>query len=619
MRLKNLILGLLLIPSITLGSFSEADRALITARNLLTNPGAESGKAGWTVSTGSFAASTSSPIEGNASFTWDAGASTETFTSVAVAIPSGWYGQNGVVSCALTCASGTCTHTLTAFDGSNNLVTPVTIQSATTGAPRTSANFIYPGSGNIQLRLTASADEPSLKVDKCLIGLASEFNLSQVSQAQFIGSAYYPNTTSCVWARTNTAYGDLPTDSDCPAPTIELNPGPGTISTTNNHLPQITISNLPPGVYQVIASVPIDNASSSAYRGYQISDGSTVSGSQALKEGTAGEQPPLTVIGMFSYTVAQSSVTFKIQCLASSGSCDIENNSNTAEQLTFRVYRFPGSSELALRPDQTPASWSGYHDNTCSWARTNTGFGDPTADSTCVFTERTNRNFGTVTSYLSSSDKLPGIVLTPPRTGLYHVCAQGAMSNGASFPSANLQLIDGGSTVLGYWSGSFAANERTPFSICGDYNVTSVASTTFRIQTKVDSSSITIGGAAADAVIEWTISSLDAGRSAPVLVGSVTSNSTGAERVERAELNCDASSSITSQSGTWLSAIGNRSTAACAITIASGIFSATPACVFTVKATSVQATSVSMSSSTAGTVYGASSDYDGYLICMGPR
>lgn len=101
-------------------------------------------------------------------------------------------------------------------------------------------------------------------------------------------------------------------------------------------------------------------------------------------------------------------------------------------------------------------------------------------------------------------------------------------------------------------------------------------------------------------------------------LGPVSSNHVG-ERIERAELNCDAASSITSQSGSWLSAIGNRSTAACSITIASGIFSATPSCVFTVKAATVQATAVNMTSSTAGTVYGASADYDGYLICMGAQ
>lgn len=108
-------------------------------------------------------------------------------------------------------------------------------------------------------------------------------------------------------------------------------------------------------------------------------------------------------------------------------------------------------------------------------------------------------------------------------------------------------------------------------------------------------------------------------QNAPILVGSVTSGSSGAERIERAELNCDASSSITSQSGSWLSAIGNRSTAACSITVASGVFSSTPTCTFTVKAAAVQATAVNMTSATAGTVYGASADYDGYLICMGPR
>jgi hypothetical protein len=42
-------------------------------------------------------------------------------------------------------------------------------------------------------------------------------------------------------------------------------------------------------------------------------------------------------------------------------------------------------------------------------------------------------------------------------------------------------------------------------------------------------------------------------------------------------------------------------------------------CVFTVEAGTVQATSVDMTSATAGTIYGPNADYDGNLICMGSR
>lgn len=175
--MKKLIASFLLLsflPLNGLAAFTNSDRAEFTGRNLLAdhNPGAENGKAGWTVSSGSFTASTSSPLEGNASFVWDASAASQTFTSASVTIPEGWKGLPGVVSCRLQCATSACTHTITAWDGAANIFTPVPINVTTTGSLRTSPVFNFPSSGSVALRLTSSADEPSLKIDSCIAALA---------------------------------------------------------------------------------------------------------------------------------------------------------------------------------------------------------------------------------------------------------------------------------------------------------------------------------------------------------------------------------------------------------------------------------------------------------------
>lgn len=70
-------------------------------------------------------------------------------------------------------------------------------------------------------------------------------------------------------------------------------------------------------------------------------------------------------------------------------------------------------------------------------------------------------------------------------------------------------------------------------------------------------------------------------QNAPLLVGGVTSNTSGQERIERATISCSSSASITSQSGSWISSIGNISSGKCSLTIGSGIFSATPTCTAT--------------------------------------
>src|SRR5690606_7714105 len=73
--------------------------------------------------------------------------------------------------------------------------------------------------------------------------------------------------------------------------------------------------------------------------------------------------------------------------------CQIQNIAPGTENLRIAVYRFPAASEIAYRPELLPGSWSGYHGNDCSFARTNTAYGDPAADASCTFTERTNQNF----------------------------------------------------------------------------------------------------------------------------------------------------------------------------------------------------------------------------------
>lgn len=114
----------------------------------------------------------------------------------------------------------------------------------------------------------------------------------------------------------------------------------------------------------------------------------------------------------------------------------------------------------------------------------------------------------------------------------------------------------------------------------------------------------------------------------PILVGSVTSNSLGAEKIERAKFNCSSSSSIISQSGSWAT-IGNIATNTCTIT-ASG-FTGTPICVFQQNSTCNAAgnacfiwPTVDPSGSTitvrAWSDSGnAATNFDGSVICMGPR
>ena len=147
--MRNLIILLLTYITFTQSVFAtlnDVDKGDIFNKNLLSNGGFEKNKYGWTASAGTFAITKSSPMVGRAHATWDAAASADTLISSAT-IPTGMYGRNGVASCLFKTASGTATHTIQAYDGTN-ILSSVAVTSSTTPT-RASANFIFPSSGSI--------------------------------------------------------------------------------------------------------------------------------------------------------------------------------------------------------------------------------------------------------------------------------------------------------------------------------------------------------------------------------------------------------------------------------------------------------------------------------------
>ncbi len=115
-------------------------------------------------------------------------------------------------------------------------------------------------------------------------------------------------------------------------------------------------------------------------------------------------------------------------------------------------------------------------------------------------------------------------------------------------------------------------------------------------------------------------------QNAPLLVGGVTSNSTGLERIERAQIN-GADCTINSQSGSWLTKTSGSGTGTgCGYSITAGLFSSAPTCIVTVLDGNVAvylndffptATAVQLRTKTIST----GADYNGspFMICMGPR
>lgn len=527
--MKKLIASLLLVaqlltPFQALAAVSNSDRAILDKHyNRLTNPGFEASYAGWATSavTPVVVSAAANVGSGDRAISWDSTAAAQTFSSGYVTITSGdgLSSQPGAVSCRFKAASGTATHTLEAYDGTNKLVSS-TITSSTTGYVRLTANFLFPASGTVRLQISSvNANEPNLYIDDCYLGLAEGWNVSNITQTQLIGDGYFAQTASCIPARTSATLGAFSTSATCVGPTVVNNPGPGTIATTDADLPQFTVTSLPPGYYEVKWTFSALTAGSDITVYYAVNDGTTTSG-QVLGTASVG-RVQTTVVGYFNYTSAQATKTFALWGGVAGGDTVKIDDSTAGSQLNFSITRYPQTPEQNVRMDQLPASWSGYHDSTCAFARTNTGYGDPTADTTCVFTERTNRNFGTVTSYKSGSDFLPGIVFTPSRAGMYYVCANTNASTTVAAAGLSFKLSDGTTTIAEnsmrpHTDGATSAGQMLP--LCGVYNATSTAAKTISIQTAATSGAVTIQSfGISAATINWSIFALDQSYPQPYL------------------------------------------------------------------------------------------------------
>lgn len=613
------------LPAVALGALSAQDMAWIGLQNRgLSNPGFELGTSGWTASGGTFLTSTTTGTfsAGFASGKWDSNAAGQTLTSTTIAVPAGLKGRSGVVSCSIISA-GTATHTLTADDGSgNNFATAQTITSSTTTFQRTSVNFVFPTSGNMRLKFTSVAsNEPAIYIDDCYFDLADRYNLMQVSQASRIGSAYIANTASCTWSRTNTALGAFSTTAACPGPTVEFNAGPGTIQTTDTDLPKFTVNSLPPGDYVAVISGEAGQGASSDCT-FAINDGTTTSGQVGLNT-TTSTTAAFTTTGNFSYS-SSGNRTFELYGSCASNSLSVFNGANNT-QLRFTLLRFPLSSEQAFRSEQIPGVWSGYLSSSdCSFAYTSASYADPAADPTCTLTERTNVNFGTVSR---DSGNFAGITFTPKVAGRYRFCARASGFHGTAGTNIALELHDGTNQLADASYAEPANNYRVSTHLCGYLNASSTASTTVKLRAKVPSGTLTVDGGTGNAAVDWTIEPVSPLVPAPVLVGSVTSNSTGAERVERAYLTQSAGTyTLSKQSGSWLTGFTKNGTGDVTLNITSGMFSDTPSCACSASNININLVCLLATAPTTSSLrvrlYNKSdvlADNEFSIICMGPR
>ena len=545
-------------------SLNDVDKAYLVHKNIMDNGGFENGAARWTESAGTevIVTSGSNLLTGKASATWDAAAANDTYSYNAVAIPNGLKGKNGLGYCSIQTPSGTATHKIQIYDGSNVLSEDDVVSS--TSPVKASASFIFPSSGTVTLRLEAQADEPLIAIDDCYLGEAD--NLTEVSQAEHYGSITYAGATSCSWGLSNNNnFTNFAVDSDCATPTLVNNAAdPGKI-------PGIRFPNMAPGHYLFKAEGTFIDSNASVSCSWRFSDGTNTTSPLGHFSATTNAYLPV-LTGDLTYTTGGDR-TIQLQATGVGGAagCNVSATAATTSGFKISVYKFPTASQLAVKPDTTGSSWSGYFDSTCSFTNSGPTLDDPAADASCALVQRTNSGFGTVTAVAGI---LPQISILPKRAGVYNVCATLGVSSGTTIVATFRLLAD--STTLGDIAVWQQAGSPTNASFCALANLSDVSAKVFKIQSATTGGTVAITAVAAStSAIEWTIYPVSQQLPAPLLVNSVVSKYAGVTGLESASLSV--SGAVTREGGDWIT--GNCTNATPMVcTLEAGIFSDIPHC-----------------------------------------
>lgn len=603
-------------------ALSDLDKSVAAPRgNLLTNPGFEAGKAGWTASGGTFTTTNAAAnkFAGAATGSWDSSSASQTITAASVAITSGngLSGANITGGCYFKVAS-TYTGKVQLFDGTNVLA-EASITNSTSGFTPTYVTGIAPTSGTVSFRLiSVASNEPIVYPDDCYFGRADGFNLFQVSQASQYGTLNYAATLNCTWPNTNTSYTDFPLDSDCPTPTVT-----GNASAPATKIPGITFSTLPPGDYLVMVGITTSKSGGPTIIGYRWHDG-TSSGGDQFTDSTASSVPA-TITGRFSYTTAQSNITFRLQGFRTGGTnVQIGNEDNPFQ---VKVYRFPTSSETAIRPDLA-VNWGGISvAGSASDNPGSTGAWEAVSNATWA----TKTLLGSATAGTNANDLSFKIPYLP--AGSYEITTnyQVRASNSAN---CHISVFDGTNRVGVATASNGVANGEDNINLSPAIITYTSAQTNkeFILQINGDSTSncqVYGGLLSGSGPRQFFIKPVGLNIPALLLVNSVTSNSSGLTRLEHAMVSTLCSSTpctIESQSGSWLSSISRSGTGQYTANIAVGIFSAKPTCWGIGDTGSAGLTMFqNRSSSTATSVpfnwlaSSTATDAAFNLFCMGPR
>lgn len=563
-----LVLLTVLNPILASAALTDYDRQELAVKNWLApfNSGFESGKAKWTASGGTLAAVTSGTnlLVGKGSATWDSGSAAQTLASQTITIEKGYYGQNCEAGIVAQTPSGTATHTVQAYDGTNILVS-ATIVSSTTPRLNT-VNFPCPQSGTVALRLVSvAADEPLIALDDAYLGLARNVGSTQLiseptAYTPTIGLTGGTTSASAKWQRIGTdieVWGDatFTTIFTGGAATVSL-PSVCTIDTSRFPTTPAT------GVGIIDSKVYFYDVGSGQYGGtVTYNDTSTVLLRTLQDDVGAGG----------NHVFADAAITTTIPFTWA-------NN----DRLSFR-FKVPCVGWTA----QTTASIDAIS------KRGSISFSTGSATITGALATFNVAGFGTNT--LEGQALAPttandlGIRMTGAPAGVYEVTAVGKFyaSSAATTGTRTVcefRLYDGTNHSAGAYgiatgAGTYETNDSIA-NITGLFTLSSAGT----INVVVRGQRVAGNGTCyAEAGAYISIKNVSQNSPAIVIANSVSTGTANGDKIGRATIANSGSASITSQSTGFLSSVSYVSTGVVDTFFTAGYFSAAPSCTCTAR------------------------------------
>lgn len=465
--------------------------------------------------------------------------------------------------------------------------------------------------------VTGNTGTSALNVTNVTYGKGS--SASPVSQASMVGSGFFAEAGSaCVWARSAASFGSFTAVGACPGPTVTTNVGPGVIQTTDSDLPRFTVNNLPPGTY-AITFTGTNYRDAVSDTAVAVSDGTDTRGQVPLTGGSTAATS-FSTTGVFTYAVAGNR-SFELVGYTTAGGLYVPS-STVPLRVEFNIVRFPAAGELAIRPDQSDFPWTrsaALEATTGVWS----GLGTITGPE--VYISRQGDSL-----WIRSRVKAGTVAPAPYRMLL---SAAGLTIDTAKLGTLSKKL--GTCDLLPTGTAielSTANNYHTAYYNGSDGNniYFTRATTSFDYRASNGNDYVAANDVLNCVIGPIPITGWTGNQSAPLLVGSVTSNSSGTERVERAVIAAGGTActgspcTISRQSGNWLTSVTRSGAGSYTLNFASGIFLAPPTCVFATQSPGPArvdtAPTTSAFSYTVVNAAGSAVDTsDMHVLCMGPR